>query len=754
MMRHLLLPAFTLLTMSHAHGQEEQLRALPSRPSPEALRPKSILNTWFIYQNLPQTLPIVDDFSVDRTRKRWSQPSDPDVALDQTIYRLAVNGSSTPDMVFSNTPTFLFTVDLTDPDNPVTTQEELPEVDLTVRNFNVFPPTETTVTAWPAYTVIDTLQLPPAVTIPQLSPAWVQDSLLVYSVAPDPRTYTRADGSQVPLILWEDDDAYVNGSFPVAPPTIGVATFDGLSRTGYPYDFGNYTSHGIADRLTSVPINLAFSVADSVYLSFFYQARGLSGDAEAQPQDSLVLEFFAPQENAWIRVWRTPYPTAAEVLPFTQVMIPIKEFRYLQNGFRMRFLNYATLSGAFDHWHLDYVRLATQRNKGDTVITDVAYVMPETSLLQNWTSIPFHRYAQAPQSFMVTALNAPQRNLDDDDRFISWRMRGAIAGQPMPAPGPITGTNTTANASQLFDASHLINHPDNNNFFYDPTLSTDDAFWRVQLITNATPDVNAYNDTITFVQELSNYYAYDDGSAEAMYSLTVNNARLAYRFDLLGSDTLRAVRMHFVPSMNQPPNPQPTQGNFLITIWRSLNPEVILAQNVSFSTPEYRLEGPDKYVEYELDEPIELDGTIYVGWLQTSPARMNLGFDWNRDNSSRIFYRTGANWQNTVFQGSLMMRPVFKTASDPFTGIEEAATTTLLLFPNPAQDAFFLRSSAPVAPGSEIRCADGLGREVLREPYREGQPVPIGTLSSGIHVVRLIAPTGETIATGRLAVHR
>ena len=38
-------------------------------------------------------------------------------------------------------------------------------------------------------------------------------------------------------VLWENTAAYLNETFPVNPPTIGVITFDGLDEIGYPYDF-------------------------------------------------------------------------------------------------------------------------------------------------------------------------------------------------------------------------------------------------------------------------------------------------------------------------------------------------------------------------------------------------------------------------------------------------------------------------------------------------------------------------------------
>src|SRR5690606_30440110 len=234
------------MAATHLHAQVgEGYRPLDMRPMPEAqaARAKAVGNTHLIYEHLPQSLPIVDDFSVDRTRKRIASPDDPGVTLDETIYRLEVDGVSTPDMSFSTSPTFRFIIDTTDPDSVVLDQEELPSVEVVVRNVTVYPPETMVVTAWPPYNIIDSVATPPADTIHLPSPQLLQDSMLVYRVEPGSATYDQQGISQ-PWILWEDDDVYVNNNFPLDPPTIGVATFDGLSRTGMPYNFSNFNAYG------------------------------------------------------------------------------------------------------------------------------------------------------------------------------------------------------------------------------------------------------------------------------------------------------------------------------------------------------------------------------------------------------------------------------------------------------------------------------------------------------------------------------
>src|ERR1035438_4122710 len=73
---------------------------------------------------------------------------------------------------------------------------------------------------------------------------------------------------------WIGRSVYINDDFPIDPPTIGVATFDGLDSVGKPYL--NATYDYPADTLTSQLINLSAALASdsTIYLSFYYQAAG------------------------------------------------------------------------------------------------------------------------------------------------------------------------------------------------------------------------------------------------------------------------------------------------------------------------------------------------------------------------------------------------------------------------------------------------------------------------------------------------
>ncbi len=740
-----------LLMVLPAQAQEivTPLSVIPRPDTHAPLLKAGGLNEFYLYDNTQQTLPVIDDFSVDRIRHLNAVNTDANVTLTETIYQIVMGGVSTPDMAYVTDTSYHYTVTMTDSGEFIT-QAPNPAMVAILRDLSTYPVTELSLFVWPPYTVIDTVAVASSDTLP-LDPTLVQDSLLVYSVAPDPRSYINPDNTLRPWILWADDDAYVNNTFPIDPPTIGVVTLDGMDRTGYPYSPDDPNANGPADKLTSVPINLAYPPGDSIYLSFFCEPIGRSGDELAHAEDSLRLELYAPNEDTWTRVWSTPGTGASD--QFKQVMIPITDPKYLKVGFKMRFSNDATLGGMVDQWHIDYVRLDRNRTAADTVLQDVAFVYQEAGLLQTFTSVPFAKFSQAPASYMAQQVDLEQRNNDTQSKFITWGY-GVTSDCGWSATRASYGNNISNNASSNFNSVHPVNSGA-NPLVYDVTGCSDAALLTAKFWTNATPDVCAYNDTMKYVQDLSNYYSYDDGTAEAGYSLNAAGAMQAYRFDTQGTDSLRALRMYFAPifTYNPPPVNNPPNGSFIITVWSSLNPEVIIHQNISFSSPEYHTWGPDHFVEYPLDSTIAVGGTFYVGWVQTNATQMQLGMDKNRNNQDKMFYKVGQSWQTSGQQASWMIRPVMVSAVDPFAGVEEAEASNafLTLFPNPAGDAFHVRTSALGAQAAGVELIDPMGR-LVRRWKPEGQSLSVQDVAPGPYIVRIVGREGGTLAQGRLIV--
>jgi hypothetical protein len=722
----------------------EPLHRQVDRTPPPALRSGG-LNEVFLYANDTVELPIVDDFSVDRTRHLSASSADANVTYLQSYFQLSVGGVSTPDMVFMLDTTFHFYTDTVGVDS--TWKEMNPSLMVDLADLSVYPVVVTPTVMWPAYDIYDTLDMPTDAldTLHKLDPDLRQDSLKVYSVAPDTRTYTNPDLTESPYILWADDAAYINGTYPVDPPTIGVASFDGMDRTGFPYQPENPNSNGIADTLTSVPINLNDPPEDSIYMSFLYQPQGLSGDDQVQTSDSLRLEFFAAQDQEWRKVWSTPY-TALH--PFKNVMIPITDPDLLKTGFRMRFSNRATLGGALDHWHIDYVRLGRNRAYDDTVIVDVSWVYPANTLLSPWTSMPFKKFNENPAAYMASSVDLQVKNLDMNETFITWGYNVTNDCGDADAFSNY-GTSVNGNANTSLTTNHPVNSTP-NDFSYDVSGCTDAGFNTVKFWLD--PDNLRYNDTTAFVQELSNYYSYDDGSAEAGYWLNTQTGKIAYRFDTQGQDSLRAVRMYFDPIFSYADLPNdPRDGNFLITIWSDLNNDPIF-QNISFSSPDYNLWGPNKFVEYPLDDTILVGGTFYVGWSQTSAVKMNLGLDKNRVNNDKMYYDVGNGWVQSQQQGSWMIRPVMVSEVDPFAGVAEpTVTASMLVFPNPTSGAFTVRITGAQARTVEV--TDITGRALQRANWNGGE-LAIDGLAPALYMVRALGAQGNVLTQERLVVQR
>ena len=55
------------------------------------------------------------------------------------------------------------------------------------------------------------------------------------------------------------------------------------------------------------------------------------------------------------------------------------------------------------------------------------------------------------------------------------------------------------------------------------------------------------NDTTTFIQRFTNYYAHDDGSAERGWFINAAGAKVGVKYQSVVPDTLLGLLIHFTP---------------------------------------------------------------------------------------------------------------------------------------------------------------------------------------------------------------
>ena len=675
----------------------------------------------FIYQfdtlEIDINNPFLDDFSGDKFKRYDAQVGDANV-LDTTLYNVYIGGNVASDTIsFRTDTTWLITVQIVGIDT-ITTQVAQASQFLEVRDNCVWPSTSVTEEVWPSYNIIDTAFLGTTDTI-FLNPQLQQDSITLHIVSPDGTS------------LWVDNFVYVNGTYPIKPPTINVATFDGLNEVGKPYDW-SLNSYGQADYLTSTPINLQNSGLNC-YLSFFYQGKGLGNPPN--PTDSLVVEFLNGVNGEWERQWTTE---GMETPDFNRVFLKIEGVQYQYKGFQFRFRNKATLSGAVDHWHIDYVELAIDKDT-NAVIDEVAFVYPLQGVLENYSTMPWTHYKADPDAYMADNITTTSWNLNTQDPE-NIQFRSEVRGYGNLYLQIDSISNPGGNNGQCFTRQHKIYQT--YQFILDTAVTDTCPTFEINVLTKPPSYGITSNDTVSYQQTFWNQYAYDDGSAESGYSLVGTASKMANRYYSPFPDTLTAIYMYFNPFEYDASN-----DPFRITVWdddgTNGGPGTILSQNDIGHTFTAVYGGIDKFTRFELQTPIVVSGNFYVGLLQLSDVEIGIGFDLNTDHSAEVYYNIdNMNWNQTSFNGSLMIRPGFKTTKDYLLNTPETLEENIAakVYPNPSNGQ--IRVEWPYEARLEVY--DLGGRIVDQQQFVDLTTINLSGLESGIYLLRMADDEGHT----------
>lgn len=547
---------------------------------------------------------------------------------------------------------------------------------------------------------------------------------------------------------WEDNFVFINSNFPINPVSYGVATFDGLDQNGFPYDFSNPTSYGIADYLTSKRINLS-SITDSVFLSFYYQAQGNGNDPELK--DSIQLEFFHPTDSIWKRVWGVGDTTTHA---FRKAMVPVQNV-YHTNTFQFRFKNYATLSGNADHWHIDYVYLNDNRSSTDTALYDVSFVTNHHNMIKEFTAMPWSHYLTDSINFMATNMEVEYRNNHSDSFavFYKYKIYDNNGAGPLLETYPSSASSKFAAAySSLVEPQAVYNTPI-NDFYFPPDAGVATKVFQIKnyFDLNAFTDSNQVNDTVISHQVFGTYYAYDDRSAEAGYGVQGVGSKLAHQFNIKKSDTLTALQIYFNPLIDNK-----TSQTFKITVWSSLSPETIIYQQTAYYSPVYSF--TNEFLNYQLKMPLYLPaGTYYFGWEKISAEFLNVGWDVNTNNKTKVHFNASGVWQNSSFNGSLMLRPVFGSGTDPVVGAKELTPLTnddFKVYPNPCSEHLYFEEIGQSNNEHQVELIDIYGKTIIQTETTANHKMNITNISNGIYFIRFINQDTHQIITKKVIISK
>lgn len=530
---------------------------------------------------------------------------------------------------------------------------------------------------------------------------------------------------------WQNGGVYINNRFGLEPVTINVASFDGLNAAGQPYAPGSLSA-GASDTLTSEPILLGgLSPGDSVYLSFYWQSGGI-GDVPDLTQSNLrylQLEF-KDNTGAWQEVWRQP--AVGVVTDFVQVFAGVREPRYFHNDFQFRFRNVGQRNGMADVWNVDYVELDKNRRRGQNTIRDIAISEGVSKLLKHYTAMPARQFRANPTGELAEEVRATLNNLGGLPGAISWRgyvkrVNEARADTFLRAQALVPG------AARQYEVAGTPTL----NAVQVPASGPFTLLHGIRLDTREQNPLQRANDSTERKTNFADYYAYDDGTAEAGFSfLGTGNVQVAQRFDLNEPDQLSGFRVYF-PRVGR----DLSNTSLIFKIWAdqdSLPGETLHQQS-------FRIQYSDTlnaFYEVELSRLVPVEGNFYIGWSQGGNTFVNIGFDKNESATGRRFtYTPSGGWiGETTLEGAIMMRPVL--IGETPLGLEdnveeeeeeETAPAPLHVFPNPSGGEVFINE-----PYERITVFDVTGKKVYSQSYAgPGKPINLRHLAPGLYTLRI-----------------
>ena len=549
--------------------------------------------------------------------------------------------------------------------------------------------------------------------------------------------------------LWESGrSARVSNGLSIDPPSVYSATFDGIDSVGAPYNLTDILARGRADKMTSRKIRMDLVPAQersTVYFSFYYQ---IQGKGEAPDQDDNFSLWWLTSAGTWEKVFETGRTENQDPTKFRYVILPVSDEKFFHDKFQFRFQNFSRLSGPYDMWHLDYVYLNKSRTAGERSMPDRTISSPLSAPFKGYYSIPlshlrdtfstigikssvklfgllennFQPFRYSTTTKLVQINNENRREkvipIETDAAPIDPVTGGTVIIEPFKTLN--LGLQKTLPASEIdydsdsvkVELKFILKSEDNNPLVYLPKYR---------------PINFLRNDTIRQQFGLSKYYSRDDGEAEFGAGLNQPGTELAYGFDLLfpKPDTIVAVDLYFPQFGDQ------SNQNIVLKIWNggSDGPVAQLhQQNIQVIR-----KTSNNFVRYRLSEPVIVFRKFFVGWKQNTAAVIPVGFDKNTDTGEQIYYNVSGSWeQNTLLQGSLMIRPIFGSGNG--TVINELQNEGIgLVYPNPTAGQFKLDKHS-----KNIQVFDFSGRAQAVETFQseDAVVVQLPLAAAGIFLIR------------------
>jgi hypothetical protein len=431
-------------------------------------------------------------------------------------------------------------------------------------------------------------------------------------------------------------------------------------------------------------------------------------------------------------MWTVP---GANVQPFAQVMIPVKDTSYLYDGFQFRFVNKVSINSNDDIWNVDYIRMGVSRSIFDTAVRDLAYTVDPTFYLNDYTSMPYRQY-------LANASN--ERAAAQSDTIWNHYVTNSTVAYGYSAIETTTGTPMGSGASTInipLYSKRGFSFPTFTTVVSPPTTTSRMVYRNTYFLQSGNPNEPKDNDTIVKEQVFDNYLAYDDGTAEKSYFLNLAQSlpgKTALEFKLNAPDTLQGIAIYFgqqVPTGSSKFFSAVAYSK-LAGVAGALNDAKLFEQD--FLYPIFT-DTINKFSIYRFDSPVMLPaGVFYLGTSQPASSgsdSLYLGLDVNRVGGNHLYFNVLGTWQSSLISGAVMIRPLIgRPVTNTAVDNSRSSTPGWALYPNPATTTLHIVASDVVSRRYAI--SDMQGR-IVEEGMCVHKSIPIESLAPGMYMLRL-----------------
>jgi hypothetical protein len=233
------------------------------------------------------------------------------------------------------------------------------------------------------------------------------------------------------------------------------------------------------------------------------------------------------------------------------------------------------------------------------------------------------------------------------------------------------------------------------------------------------------------VTSFHDYYALDDGSAEASIQLNSKNYQMAQLFRINGGHYMTGIDM-YIPNLAQ----NSGSKNITLLVLDSINGlnityDILLAQNVLVN-PSTDL---NQFQRFTFEQPVFVEGVIYVGYREENDEVVSVGFDKNTNSATQLFYNQSGSWElNTTLEGSVMIRPVFGDTDGVLANRPKAKNTSIRIWPNPNKGILYVSEDFDAL---NIYGLNGQLKYQMKAGFN-GQAVQLPTMPDGLYIVEII----------------